>query len=65
MQRVQAYIRRDTPLTCTDVFCTFGSQRRLVFRLEWLTLWPNATLLPHSSQRLDTVGGKLAYCADA
>jgi hypothetical protein len=48
MQRVQAYTRRDAPLTITEVFCTFGSQRRLVFRLEWLTLWPNATPLPHS-----------------
>jgi hypothetical protein len=25
-----------------------GSQRRLVFRFEWLTLWPNTTPLPHS-----------------
>jgi hypothetical protein len=60
MQRVQALIRRGVPLTSTEVFWTLGSQRRLVFRLEWLTLWPNATLLPHSSQRLDTVRGRLA-----
>jgi len=53
-------MRRATPLTTTDVFWTLGSQRRFVFRFEWLTLWPNATLLPHSSQRLDTIGGRLA-----
>jgi hypothetical protein len=41
-------------LTTTDVFWTLGNQRRLVLRLEWLTLWPYATPLPHSSQRLDT-----------
>jgi hypothetical protein len=35
-------------LTMTDVFWTFGSQRRLVLRLEWLTLWPKTTPLPHS-----------------
>jgi hypothetical protein len=40
MHRVQAKIRRRTPLTWTAVFWTFGSQRRLVFRFEWLTLWP-------------------------
>ena len=54
-------MRRGTPLTMTDVFWTFGSQRRLVFRFEWLTLCPNDTLLPHSSQRLDTIRGRLAY----
>jgi hypothetical protein len=48
MQRVQALIRRDAPFTLTDVFWTFGSQRRLVLRLEWLTLWPKTTPLPHS-----------------
>ena len=40
MHRVQAYTRRGAPLTTTSVRCTFGSQRRLVLRLEWLTLWP-------------------------
>ena len=60
MQRVQASIRRGAPFTTTTVFWTFGSQRRLVFRFEWLTLWPNTTPLPHSSQRLDTIGGRLA-----
>jgi|307.fasta_scaffold603482_1 hypothetical protein len=54
MQRVHAKIRRGVPLTTTDVFWTLGNQRRLVLRLEWLTLWPYATPLPHSSQRLDT-----------
>jgi hypothetical protein len=48
MQRVQALIRRAMPFTSTDVFWTLGSQRRLVFRFEWLTLWPNTTPLPHS-----------------
>ncbi len=60
MQRVQAKIRRGAPFTSTVVFCTLGSQRRLVLRLEWLTLWPYATPLPHNSQRLDTVVGRLA-----
>ena len=55
MQRVQAYTRRGAPLTSTSVFCTLGSQRRLVLRFEWLTLWPKVAPLPHSSQRLDTV----------
>jgi len=26
-----------------------GNQRRLVWRLEWLTLWPNCGDLPHKS----------------
>jgi hypothetical protein len=60
MQRVHALIRRATPFTSTEVFWTLGSQRRLVFRFEWLTLCPKVTLLPHSSQRLDTIGGRLA-----
>lgn len=60
MQRVQASMRRDVPLMTTVVFWTFGSHRRLVLRFEWLTLWPNATPLPHSSQRFDTIGGRLA-----
>ena len=54
MQRVHALMRRGVPLTSTDVFWIFGSQRRLVLRFEWLTLWPNTTPLPHSRQRLDT-----------
>ena len=60
MQRVQALMRRGTPSTSTLVFWTFGSQRRFVFRFEWLTLWPNTTPLPQISQRLDTIEGRLA-----
>src|SRR4029453_2447223 len=31
----------------------FGRNRRLVFILEWLTLWPTSGFLPVSSQRRD------------
>jgi hypothetical protein len=54
MQRVQASMRRAAPLTSTEVFWMFGNQRRLVFRFEWLTLWPKDTFLPHRSQRFGT-----------
>ena len=64
MHRVQASTRRDTPLTSTDVFWMLGNQRRLVLRLEWLTLCPKVTPLPQRAHRLDTIGGKLAYCAE-
>lgn len=60
MHRVHASMRRATPFTSTDVFWTFGIQRRFVFRFEWLTLCPKTTPFPHTSQRLDTVGSRLA-----
>ena len=31
-----------------------GSQRRRVLRIEWLTLFPDAGPLPHTSHRLAT-----------
>lgn len=38
------------------VFCTFGFQVRLVWRFEWLTLFPNVTPLPQIWHR-----GKLCH----
>jgi len=46
MHRVHALMRRGMPLTSTLVFWTLGSQRRFVFRFEWLTLCPKVTPLP-------------------
>jgi hypothetical protein len=46
MQRVQAKTREAFPPTKMVVFWMFGIQRRFVFRLEWLTLWPNVTPFP-------------------
>ncbi len=55
MQAVQATMRCGTLPTIIVVFWMFGRQGRFVFRLEWLTLWPKVTPLPHSSQRLRTL----------
>jgi hypothetical protein len=49
-QRVQTDIRLGAPLTITRTFCVFGAQVRRVLRLEWLTLLPKTTPLPHTSQ---------------
>lgn len=37
----------------------FGSQRRRVLRIEWLTLFPEAGPFPHASHRLATEPGFL------
>ncbi len=45
-QRVQMRTLTGTPSRAIVVFCTLGNQRRLVRRLEWLTLLPYVTPLP-------------------
>jgi hypothetical protein len=40
------------PPTLTRTDCRLGSQRRRVFRIEWLTLFPDAGPLAHTSHRL-------------
>ncbi len=49
MQRVQRLILTRLPSTIVVTFWMFGSQRRLVRRLEWLTLCPNCGPFPHLS----------------
>ena len=47
MHRVQAFTRTRWPLITIVARWTLGSQRVLVRRLEWLTLWPLPPTLPH------------------
>ena len=42
------------PDSRTRTDCRLGSQRRRVLRMEWLTLFPDAGPLPHTSHRLAT-----------
>lgn len=46
MHRVQAFTRTRSPLITMVARWTLGSQRVLVRRLEWLTLWPLPPTLP-------------------
>src|SRR5688572_5420209 len=55
MQRVHAATRVGTPLISRTAFWTFGRHIRFVLRFEWLTLWPNDTVLSQISQRPFTV----------
>ena len=43
------YMRFSTPFTITRMRCTLTFQRRLVWRIEWLTLCPNCGPLPQTS----------------
>src|ERR1700694_3114628 len=48
--------RRTERPSVSDISVTlhrFGRKRRLVLRLEWLTLWPVCAVLPVKSQRRD------------
>src|ERR1700724_4208782 len=48
--------RRTERPSVSDISVTlhrFGRKRRLVLRLEWLTLWPVCAVLPVNSQRRD------------
>ncbi len=44
------YMRFCVPDSDTRMRCTLAFQRRLVCRMEWLTLFPNCGPLPHTSQ---------------
>jgi hypothetical protein len=45
-QRVQTYTRRGAEPISTRTFWRFGLKRRLVARIEWLRLCPNAGFFP-------------------
>jgi hypothetical protein len=53
---VQTYTRRGAVPTKIRTFCRFGSKRRLVARIEWDRLWPNAGAFPQLWQTFD-IGG--------
>jgi hypothetical protein len=62
MQRVQARTLTSAPLSVvTVVFCRLGSQRLLVFLWEWLTLLPDAGLLPQIAHTFDILGFLQVY----
>ena len=48
-QRVHSVIRFFLPSTMRVTGCMFVVQLRLVWRLEWLTLWPNCGVLSQRS----------------
>src|SRR4051812_8070913 len=50
MQLVHTWSRRGEPSTIARTRCTFGFQRRLVRRCEWLRRLPKIGALPHTSQ---------------
>lgn len=45
----QMYMRFGLPDSAIRLSCTLTFQRRLVCRMEWLTLFPNCGPLPHTS----------------
>ena len=47
--------------TMARTFCTFGFQRRLVRRCEWLMRIPNCGFLPHTSQTDAMTGNPCSY----
>ncbi len=49
-QRVHTLALRHVPFIIMVVFLMFGSQVRLVFRWEWLTLCPELGAFPQTSQ---------------
>jgi hypothetical protein len=49
MHEVQAWMRLGVPFTSARTRWTFGSQRRLVRRWEWLMFMPNDGFLPQMS----------------
>lgn len=49
MQVVHMYTRFSMPFSTTRTRWTFTFHRRLVCRIEWLTLLPNCGPLPHTS----------------
>ena len=49
-QRVQTFTRFTSPSTSARTDWILGFQAALVWRLEWLTLLPLITPLPHTSQ---------------
>lgn len=57
-------IRFGTPFRMTVTRWTFGLNFRFVFRLEWLTLWPNIGFLPQSSHIAIVVAPSL-FCEAA
>lgn len=54
MQEVQTLMRRLPCSVTARTCCRFGSQRRLVWRMELLTLCPLLGFLPQISQTFDT-----------
>ena len=61
---MQMRIRFGTPFRMTVTRWTFGLNFRFVFRLEWLTLWPNIGFLPQSSHIAMVVAPSL-FCEAA
>src|ERR1700760_3301452 len=59
-QRVQTYTRRGAAPTKIRTFWRFGSKRRLVARMEWLGLCPNAGPRPQLWQTFDIRPGSVA-----
>ena len=52
MQLAQTLIRRGTPSTIARIVCRFGSNRRRVLLLAWLTLLPDWADLPQMKHSL-------------
>src|SRR5439155_18560355 len=52
-QRVQTRALTMRPFNTMCADCRLGRKRRLVWTLEWLTLWPVMGRLPQTSQRWD------------
>jgi hypothetical protein len=53
-QDAQTRLVLTVPASRTRTDRKLGSQRRRVLRMEWLTLFPDAGPLPHTSHRLAT-----------
>jgi hypothetical protein len=52
MHRVHTTMRRTLPPIWARTSCKFGSHRRLVLLLAWLTLFPTDGCFPHIAQCL-------------